>query len=776
MDTQLNFGEAHTQIQNKAGKLSVQNFDLHDFKLHESSPALQIKQGNVQFESGHFQLEMDAQQPLQIQAENGSLKAQNASLQVQDNKQPLINLPDLAINGANLNLVKQQVDIAQLQAKAAQFHAWLAQDGQLNYLGLITEKNASLKTPPTPAPVKAKTTAPSWGITLADLDLQNFQFDMQDKTHAKPVDLQLSGINFKAQHLSNQPGQKLPFTLKTKINSTGSLDVKGQAVLEPLKADLQATLANLGLKTFQTYLNDYARVDIIDGALNTTAKVSLNKPTTKAALDFQVKANINIKELVTRDQLLNKDLVKWQSVKFDNIDFDSTPLKINIGNILLQEPYARVTIKKDHTLNFADIIVKQPTPLAEAKPVKVTKSAPPQFKIAAVTIANGTSDFSDYSLIMPFVVQLNELNGSVNGFSSAQKQLASFNMDGKVFDLSPMEMEAKFNPDFSVLDVGMHFKGMPLPFVSPYMVEFAGYKIEKGKMSLDLLYKISDRKLDAQNNLVLDQLTLGDKVENPKATSLPLKLAIALLKDSDGKININLPVTGSLDDPQFSVTALVFDAFVHILTKAISSPFKALGALAAGGDGDPSQVVFKEGSNAVSDAEQAKLLQVAKILIDKPELSVEIKGNAYTKQDWPALQDDALVDQLKAKKAAELSAKGKKQLAEYVELSDDDRKRLVADMYIKKFPQMAKRSLFGTPQLVNSDKDFNTVAKNQLESIIPPDNQRLGTLALTRARNIAQTLIQKGKIPQERIFILDSNVQAETAQDGIVSGLSLKAE
>ncbi|MFI3137589.1 MAG: DUF748 domain-containing protein [Methylococcaceae bacterium] len=767
-DYQLNYTAAQLNMHAKTSNLALKNLALTGVSLQEGSTPLQVSVDSLATALSNIQL--DYAKTLNISADNGGIHVQNAQLNEPTVEQALMTLPDLNVNGAKFDLAKQQLDIAQLQASGATFRASLSKEGQLNYQALLATKTTN-----TPTPVEAKVATLPWAISLSTLDLQNFQFNFQDKTHPKPLDIQLSGVKVNAKNLSNQPGKALPFTLHSSINTTSSLDLSGHAILEPFSAELQTTLNKLELKPFQDYLNDYLRADIIDGALNTSVKITLNKTATNGDLSLHAKGNASVKQLLMRDPILNKDLIKWQSVTADAIDFDLAKLQLNVGHVLLQAPYARVTIKKDRSLNFDDLIVKRATPDITPAPITSKKSPVPQYKIEAITIANGSSDFSDFSLILPFVVQLNAMDGGIKRISSEQKKLSDFTLVGKVFDLSPMEMEGKFSPDLSELDIGMHFKGMPLPFISPYMVEFAGYKIEKGKMSLDLLYKISDRKLVAENNMVLDQLTLGEKIENPKATSLPLNLAISLLKDADGKIAINLPLTGSLDDPQFSVMDLAFDALMNMITKTISSPFKVLGSL-MGSDADLSQVSFKEGSEALTPEQENQLLALAKGLAQKTDLSVEIKGSAYSTQDWPAMQDDALLEQLKAIKAAELKASGQNKLAEYVELSARDYQRLLADLFIKKFPHLAKRSLLGTPELIGSTKDFTTIAKQQLAAIIPPNNQMLATLAAARARSIAQTLIQKGHVSHERVFILDVNVQPNAPQTGIASELSLNTQ
>jgi outer membrane protein OmpA-like peptidoglycan-associated protein len=316
-----------------------------------------------------------------------------------------------------------------------------------------------------------------------------------------------------------------------------------------------------------------------------------------------------------------------------------------------------------------------------------------------------------------------------------------------------------------------------MPLISPYMVEFAGYKVEKGKMTLGLKYAVDDGKLTASNSILIDQLTLGEQVENPHAVSLPLKLAVALLKDSEGKIKIDVPITGSLEDPKFSIGAIITDALVNVITKIVKSPFNALASLANGKE-DLSTVSFAAGKAELDEQQQKKLKTVAKALNDRPALDVEIKGAAFLEQDWPAMTDDALLDQLKKRRAVEIDKEGsKKILAEYIELSDEQYKRLLADMFIEKFPLLADRSFFGTPRLKDSKAgDFYEVAKQKLTAVIQPEQKRLKELASDRAQAIAKYLVQQGGIENDRVFILDTAVDPKRENDEIISTLSLKVE
>ena len=250
-----------------------------------------------------------------------------------------------------------------------------------------------------------------------------------------------------------------------------------------------------------------------------------------------------------------------------------------------------------------------------------------------------------------------------------------------------------------------------------------------------------------------------------------------MLKDSSGKIKLDVPITGSLDDPKFSVGAIVGDALMNVISKVVTSPFRALGSL-IGSEKDMSTISFAAGNASLDKQQQSKLDVLSKVLKERPILNLDIKGAAFQEQDWPVLREDALYDQLKKRRAAEINKKSadKKIRDEYVVLSDDDYKRLLADMFIEKFPLLAEKSFLGTPQLMNPKAgDFYEIAKQKLFTIIKAEQSRLEKLALDRAQAIANYVIHKGGVPSERIFILDTVINPQTDNKGIVSTLSLNA-
>ncbi|MCK5355583.1 MAG: DUF748 domain-containing protein, partial [Methyloprofundus sp.] len=604
--------------------------------------------------------------------------------------------------------------------------------------------------------------------------IDNYALEFTDHTPVKPVALNLTELNFSIAQFNNQTGTQLPISLSSRFNKDGKIKVSGTSVLEPFSSDLKLAVSNIGIDTFQPYVNQSAKLDIVGGKFNTQGKLAISQDK-QGDLKLSYKGGLDVKGLHTRDQDLKQDFLKWDLLKLSGIDFNLQPTQLKIKSIHLDKPYSRFTIKKDKTTNINDVIVvaeKSAKPTAEVKQA----SSPLIYNIAQFKITRGESDFSDYSLLLPFVVKLNDLDGTIHNISSNQKAKTKVALAGKTFDFSPVDIKGSFDASLEDLDIEMHYKSLPLPLITPYMVEFSGRKIEKGKMSLDLMYQVKDGQLTAKNDLLIDQLELGEAVENPDAVSLPLTLAIALLKDKDGKIIINMPLKGSLDDPDFSLGPLVFDTFVNLLVKVAASPFTAIGSF-LNSDEDFSVVTFEAGSAEITVGQSTKLDELASALVQKPELSLEVKGEAYTNQDWPAMKDHALLDQLKQRYSAERKKEGKTKLPDPITLSEDEYQRLLADLFIQTFPDLAKRSVFGTPKLIHEDMgEFYAVASDMLQGLIKPDPYTLLKLSEKRAKNIARYLVDKGKIEHARIFLLSGEVTPDAENNELNANLSLKVQ
>jgi hypothetical protein len=762
--TDLTFGYNDTHWQLEAHNATL---DSQDWTLTQDSVLVKI--AAVKLATTSYKVSSIGKQ-LNVIVDKGTVDSRDVQLSAQGQEKTLAKLPLIALQGIDFNLNDKAVTVASVAANDADFKLWLNPDGAMNYQTLFF-------------PPKTEATLPRiieseqvpWTVNVNNIALTHFGMVFEDRTQKKPVTVQFKDIDFKLDNYSTKNHDQLPFQLSLGVNKTGLIKLEGSGVISPLTATVNLDIKDIELEKFQPYYDKFVRLDVIDGALNIDGALHFAHPADNE-LDIKFNGNAEIASLLTRDQKVNKDLVKWERFTLKDLMIDVQENRYTAASLAIDQPYARVTIRKDKTVNFSDLII------ADQKPPQLLAHSPvirkkPYLKLGKITVTEGSSDFTDLSLILPFATHIQSLDGGASGVSSEQQSVITVALKGNAYDLAPVDLKGTISPYLGDYHVELNFYGLPMPLISPYMVQFAGYKVEKGKMTLGLNYDVVNKHLTASNRLLIDQFELGEKVDNPNAVSLPLKLAVALLKDASGKIKFDVPITGSLEDPQFNIGALMTDALFNAITKVVASPFHAVAAL-FGSDADLSSINFTAGNAMLEPAELKKLDDVAKALQTKPALNLDIKGAAFQIQDWPAISDDALYDQLKHRRADEINKISVKKIRpEYVKLTAQDYNRLLAAMFIEKFPLLAETSLLGTPQLKNPQLgDFYDLARQKLYEVIKPEQQRLKELAAARAQAIAKYIVQKGGVPQERVFILDTVVDNERSDKTIASSLSLKAD
>lgn len=748
------FSKGHIKLEKISFRRLWQLFLKH-------SVAFEILTGREVLEAD-YHLTDDQAMGVQLLVDNAHVGIYEVKISEPDREDALITIPSFAVSGITANLQQRTVTIADIAATDAAFTAWLNADGTLNFQSLFLPQN-----PESASAAKSddQQPLPPWLIRIDRLALQNFALHFVDKTLPKPAQIELTAIDFKSRDLSSKDGSSVPIDLALLVNNGGKVSIKGSSILQPFQADLQIEADAIALADFQPYLDKAAKLDIVSGLFGADFRIKL-LPGENRNLNISVHGDSRISDFVSKDRISNQDFIKWQQLTLHQMNLDLAANDYRIDTITLKHPYSRVLIKQDKSTNINDVLIakaESSKPRAEQTETATPKQPTPTFKIGRIDISGGQSDFADLSLILPFSAHIDRLQGSISGISSARNDSATIKLDGTVGELAPVNIEGEIYPNRGDSEIALNFDSMPMPLITPYMAEFAGRKIEKGNLSLKLHYKIRNQQLSASNNLLIEDLVLGEKVDNPKAVSLPLDLAIALLEDSNGEIALDVPITGSLEDPQFSVADIVVDALANVITKIVSSPFNAIASLIEGGE-DVSQIAFPAGQSTLTDNQRNKLDELASALAQRPKLKLEIKGTAFTKQDWPALQEDALRRRLLQMRADELNREdGKKRSADDIQLSDEDYQRLLADLFIQRYPHLAERSFFGTPRLLDPNMgNFYQVAQSKLAAAIPPDEQRLRKLANDRARAIAKYLIAAG-IPVKRLFMLDAGIDPKEA-------------
>lgn len=799
-DYRINLANNNYQLLLNKSKIAI-----HDTKFKRNKLL-------IDFPAVEFQTALDSSfidNILNLVVNQGEFDSHDLQLSEQDDSKPLLKISSIALRKLGFDLINRKLELDSVFVQGGDIRAWLNEDGVINYFKLLpdTKENAQPDNKEQIKETKQAITKLSENIEKAKdtvltvnnkpenneqtkhiplsikinaITLDKLGLEFEDRSLKTPAIMTLKPVNFKLDNYSNKQGEKFPFKLDGQLNNSGLIKLDGNTVLEPFSAQLNVDVNDIELEKFQSYLDKYVLLDLVDGALNMDGKLAISKQ--KKGMDLKYNGNTKIANFVTRDQKQHRDLVTWQSLMLKNIACDVLKNRYTADELIIEKPYARITINKNKTVNFSEIVIADnnanPEKNTDIKDKQITAKTSAEdktnFKLDRIQIVDGSSDFADNSLIMPFSAQIESLDGGASDISSDKNSNIKVSLKGSAYSLAPVDIEGNISPYMGDYDIKINFKAMPMPLMSPYMVQFAGYKVEKGKMTLNLSYKVDNNELTATNNIFIDQFVLGEKVDNPNAVSLPLELAVTLLKDSNGDIRINVPISGSLEDPKFSIGAIVSDALMTAISKVITSPFRAIASL-VGSSADLSTIGFEAGSTELGKAQKTKLDELSSALKKRPTLTLEIKGAAYRDLDWPAIRDDALYDRIKKMRADELNAEGKKKiLPEYVELSDSDYKRLLAQLFMAKFPTLAKKSFFGTPELIDPKAgDFYVVAKQKLMASMKQEDQRLKTLAANRAQTIARYLVQQAHVDNEQVYILDTVVDPKTDSKDIVCLLSL---
>ena len=697
--------------------------------------------------------------------------------------------------------------------------AWLEPDGAINLLKLAVPA-ARPGAAPTAAGSPATTAAPGtasgavvtttpsaaatgtpWKIDLHEFALREASISAEDRTIRPAAKVLLAPLSLTVQGASLDMAKPVKVTLDTKINETGSLALDGELTPRPLAATVKVKLAGIDLTAGQPYIAQRTAMVLRSGKLGGAVQIGYGaaKPAIKLSGDLYVE------KLHTVDAALHEDLINWERLDVKGLDVQQGPDRLEIGEIAARKPYARVIIESDTSLNVTKVLKSPaagstPAPVAAApvavKPtrrgaktvtVKTVALKPPAaagpalpMTIKKIRLDAGRLDFADLSIQPHFSAGILDLQGTILGLSSNPSSRAKVDLRGEVDQFSPVSINGELNVLSAALytDLTMSFKNIELSIFNPYSGRFAGYNIAKGKLTTDMHYKVVDRKLDAQHHIVIDQLEFGEKTASKDAVSLPVKLAVALLKDRNGVIDLPLPITGSLDDPKFRLAPIIWKVLLNILEKAVTAPFALLGSLF--GSGPELQFVdFQPGSNDLSAAQSDKVKALVKALGDRPQLKLEVPIATVPDLDRPALVATAFQAQL-AEVQAGTEKGGKKGAAapapsSFDQLDPAAKLDVLTRLYARdfggepKFPDSVT-AIKQKPELTTAKIDFLTTA---LHDRVAVGEDQLTALGQQRALALQRALLTDTGIDPARIFLV-ANDKAKEKDGAVRMELSLR--
>jgi hypothetical protein len=787
------------------GHLSVQpiesdgEFQIDGLQVHtlweylEDRLAFQISSGKIDLDATY---KFSFKDQVQLDADVSKISLTDLVVRPKNSEEDWVTVPELLVSGTHVDLAKRQAHTESLTLTGVKLMTWMEPDGSFNLMKLAAAPAAPpppeaalpvVTAPPAPAAAPA---GPAWTYGLHQFEIREASISAEDRSAKPAVKVLLAPLSLKVENASLDLSKPVEVAFDTKINDSGSLSVSGQVTPSPVAANVTLKWSGIELATVQPYVAQYTSMTLQGGALSGDGTVRYG--TSKPALQFA--GNLSVAKLHTLDNAFHQDFITWDRLDIQGLKYQHDPDRLDIDQVLALKAFARVIIEPDTSINVKRVLagpgatVTAPAAPGSTTPVTATAPSAPvvapkkargqktkgapaatatpaatpaaasgmPMSIKKIVIQSSEMDFADLSVKPNFATGIQKLEGSITGLSSQPKSRAHIDLHGSVDQFAPVSIVGDANVLGSVLytDLTMSFHNIELSTFNPYSGKFAGYNISKGKLNTDLHYLVDGRKLDAQHHIVVDQLEFGDKTESKEAVSLPIKLAVALMKDRNGVIDLNIPVTGSLDDPQFKLGPIIWKVFVNILEKAVTAPFALLGSLFGGGP-DLQFIDFQPGIAELDAAAVQKAQTIVKAMNERPQIKIEVPIAAVKELDGPLLIDAQLQAHIQALQASGAVRK-KSAAVPYAQLDPSSQVDVLTQLYVKdvggepKYPDSIA-ALKSKPEIAAAKIDFLTQA---LRDHIVIGEAELDALGQQRAQNLQQALLNGTQIDAERVFLV----------------------
>ncbi len=766
----------------------------------------------------------------------GEVHLRELQLNERANGEPAVELPVLDVMGIDADAVTLKARVASVTVTGGHVAVRREKDGSLNLLTMLLPEPGPVSTPPaTPAAPAALPDA-----TVGVVTVKNFKIDVTDNAAPRPAQLGLSDLQFSLKNATLAPGAVMPLELSFAWAPQGTVNVSGSVTLKPeITANLKSDVTALAILPLSPYLEQFVNARITSGTVTTANTVSAALPAAGGMPAITFAGDIAVDKFGLVDGLNSEPLAGFAGLTLQGLKAGTSPqLAVSLDAVTVTSPYARIIISGDPAKPYLEQLKEADKhinllaalrPLASA-PAQTTPAAPvvtvtipapavpaqaePKIEVGKVVITGGDFSFSDRAIQPNVQLAITQFGGSISGLSSENPAKAELELKGTVNGAGLVAVSGKLDPFGAVrsIDLKIDFKNVDLLPISPYTGKFAGYELARGQLVVDTKVTVADRKLDSTTVVTLNQFTFGGATNSPEATGLPVRLGVALLKDGDGRIVIDLPVQGNLDDPNFRYGKVVMRVIVNLLTKAATSPFSLLGSMFGGGGDELAFQEFLPGTSDLQAAELPKLDILIKALTNRPALSLGIEGGYDAAADTFVLKRTKLASLVRrqvweAQRAANPNLLPPDQLV----ISPEDEAAMIRKLFNEKFPPGTK---FGAPlaeapvvaaappppppglfkRVVNiitfSGPRERSAAKKaeaqraaereqalevaaqtglplaemtgRLAEAMPVDDNDLRALATARAQRVRDQLITVGHIGTERLFLSASKDATKT--------------
>jgi hypothetical protein len=696
--------------------------------------------------------------------------------------EPVLEIGAIRTRNGRIAYPEQTVELGDIEVTGLETTLRLDENGEPRILQLLGPALASSDEPVQPSDEAGE----PWRIAANEFRLEQAGVGFEDRSVEPVAGLTIAALDVTLSSIDNRDDTIMPLAVAAELEGGGTLGLEGGlTVLPAVSFEGRSTVAGVPLAPAQPYVSGIVAVAIENGALGAEFDLALDP-----AGDLRAEGSAHVDDLQISDTVENLPLLSWKRLAIDRFRADTAGARVEVSRVGLEEPFGRIQIRADRSTNLSGLAVPETPsaagdePPSSAEPVLEAETPAWTAVVGMVDFKNGGMDFSDLSLPLPFAVRIADLNGAVTAIDQSSQEPAGIRLEGAVGDYGLARIDGAirvFDP-LASMDITMEFRNLLMSELSPYSVEFAGREIDEGKLNLDLEYIIENSQLMSSNNIVVSDLVLGAEVESPNAVSLPLDLAVALLRDSNGVIDIDLPIEGDVGDPEFRIGGVIWKAFTSLLTKIVTAPFALLGNLVGGDAEDLGQFEFLAGRADLTPPELEKIASLTEALQQRPQLVIEIPGVYDSDLDAPMLQFFRLRNTVFERLGRELDGSSR-------EIKDDmlaaEYRDVLEGLYRERFPDADLETIRaphrsapagdpeGKPQL--DELAYLADLRDRLIASEPVGDADLTGLARARAEAIRDAFLATGGLTEERLRVAEPNAVESEDDEWIVLELAVDA-
>jgi hypothetical protein len=681
-----------------------------------------------------------------VRLTDAAVEARDLALRPRNGEEDWLTVGKMRAENVRLAWPESKVEIEAVRVERPRAVARLGEDGALDWVTLFDGEM-----PPSEADAAP---ARPWTFEVASFDLAEGESRFEDRSVEPGVTVEVTDLAVAMKGLSSDLARRVAFDARARVNGSAEIAAAGGVSPAPFAVDLDVRLSALDVLPFRPYAALFPGARLTSAIAGAHGKLSVSGE--PVAFRYEGTASLSDLELLDPDE---KRLLAWRALDASGVRVSGMPLTVRVRKIAVEAPYANLFIDREGKLNLAKLA---------AAPGETAPSGgePLDLEIVAVDLLDATVDFTDESLILPFGTKIHSAKAEIRDLSTKGAAPAILAFEGRIDETGYAKASGTSRPaDLTAsTDVAVEFRDVEMKRLTPYSAEFAGYALERGSLDVDIRYRIEDRRLVGTHQVVAKDLVLGERIKGSSVATLPVRLAVALLKDKDGRIDLEVPIEGDVGSPEFAYRKVIWQAVKKILVNIAAAPFRAIGRLFGSDDEDLELVEFDPGRSRLLPVEQDKLARLAEEIAKKPELVLEVEGRYAPEADTAALRRQKLDESLEARRAeaAEGTADGATM------------DRILETLFAERFGAEAleaERAAFPDPPA------FCESLRAKLLAAQPVSGEDLEALARARAESIVAGLTAAGALEAGRVAIKDP-VEAKRKKKGsdrIASELSMEA-